>query len=292
MFSTLKNISIEEIYWTYKFGKPKKKGTIYDLRASNFNKLETPIFFLSTGRTGTKWFTDLLSNNKSLMLLHSERPDFAIQNNYAYNMYNSDLDNSILLSFIKEIFLTGREQHLRYAYKTEKRFVETNNHITFFAYALSEIFPNSKFVHLYRHPGEFVRSGLRRNWYKEDSNLNQKLITPTNKMNLDWHNSDSITKISWLWNETNSFIENFSQNIDSNRFYSFNFNELNLENVKNLMSFMEISVNESKISKRLNKKSNIQTSGNVAKYKDWNNVDKTKLKNICNTLAQKYGYKL
>ena len=292
MFSTLKNISIEEIYWAYKFGKPKNKGTIYDLRASNFKELEPPIFFLSTGRTGTKWFTELLSKNKDLMLLHSERPDFAIQNNYAYNLYKSSIENKLLLSFIKEIFLTGREQHLRYAYKTERQFVETNNHITFFAYALNEIFPNSKFVHLYRHPGEFVRSGLRRNWYKQNSNLNQKLIVPKNENTLDWDNCDSITKISWLWNETNSFIENFSESIDSKRFYSFNFNELNLENVKNLMNFLNITIDESKISKRLNKKSNIQTSGNVEKYNNWSDNDKEKLKNICNPLAKKYGYKL
>ena len=66
---------------------------------------------------------------------------------------------------IKEVYFSGREEYLRYAFKTENRLIETNNGISFFAPILAEIFPTALFVHLYRHPGEFTRSGIRRDYF-------------------------------------------------------------------------------------------------------------------------------
>ena len=85
-----KNFPIDDLYWALKFGKSKRRASIYDIRTNNFTELKQPVFFLSTGRTGTKWFTELFSKKSNLMLLHSERPDFGIQNKYIHDLFKKN----------------------------------------------------------------------------------------------------------------------------------------------------------------------------------------------------------
>ena len=209
-----KIIPVDELYWLLKFGKPKRKCNIYDLRADNFNGIEKPVFFLSTGRCGTKWFSTLISFDRNVRVLHNPAPNLGSQGKLAYeifvnNHWNVEEDN---IKLITEIYLTAREQYLRYSFKTNKRVIETNNNITFFAPVLSALFPEAKFVHLYRDPGGFVRSGIIRGWFTEKYNSIFK-INPTaiNPLNKEWDKMSQLGKISWVWAETNSFIERFKE---------------------------------------------------------------------------------
>ncbi|HAF31119.1 MAG TPA: hypothetical protein DCG75_18940 [Bacteroidales bacterium] len=288
----LTNISLEDIYWLLKAGRSKKKVNVFDLR-SNLNKyIKNPVFFLSTGRCGTKWFSDLLKHNKSLMILHSPVPNLAVQGKFAYEILNYNLPTDSEKNLLKEIYFAGREQYLRYTYKTEKRYVETNNYITFFAPILAELFPEAKFVHLFRHPGEFVRSGIRRNYYSTNNPDDIKRITPQNKhQNLNWETLSQLEKTAWLWNETNLFIENFKEK-HSSRCQNFNFNELSVENVNSLLTFLDIDISKAAILKSLGKKSNTQIQGSFPKYEDWDQDQKIILKRTCSDLAKKYDYKI
>lgn len=286
-----KNLSLEEIYWALLFGKPKHKASIYKLREKAFKDVPPPIFFLSTGRTGTKWFSNLFSDIKGFKVLHSPKPDLAIQNKLAYELINKELDTDLKENFLKELFIVAREQYLRYSYKSEKTIIETNNHITFFAPVLYQLFPNAKFVHLYRHPGEFVRSGIRREWYIGDNEINNKLIV-SNAEHTEWKNYSQLQKISWLWCETNAFIEKFHTDNPEALFTSFNFNELNKENVEKLCDFLGFKISGKKISKALGKKVNVQSKGNVSEYSNWTDKQKQELNSICSSLASKYNYSL
>lgn len=288
-FKELSNISLEDIYWRLKVGKSNKRLNVFELRSELNKYIKDPIFFLSTGRCGTKWFSDLLDHNKSLMVLHSPIPNLSIQSKLAYNTLIQDNASDLDKTYLKEIFLTGREQFLRYSYKTEKRYIETNNYITFFAPILADLFPDAKFVHLYRHPGEFVRSGIRRNYYIPGNPDNIKRITPSSDD--EWNNFSQLQKTAWLWNETNKFIETFKTNHPDNCF-DFNFNDLTLDNVKFLMLFIGIDIPLNLISKQLRNKSNIQKEGSFPKYEEWDENYKENLKYICSELAKKYQYSL
>lgn len=282
------NISLDDIYWRFKLGKSKNRLTTNELR-SNLNKyIKNPVFFLSTGRCGTKWFSDLLSHNKSLMILHSPVPNFSVQGKLAFEMQQNKL-NKIENQLLKEVFFAGREQYLRYSYKTGKRFIETNNYITFFAQILIELFPDAKFVHLYRHPGEFVRSGIRRNYFTANNRDDIKRITPLSDER--WNGLSQLQKTAWLWNETNSFIEKFKTN-HPDKCMDFNFNDLRLGNVLKLFEFLDLNISPKLISKSLGFKSNIQKLGSYPVYKDWDENKKIELRKICAVLATKYGYKL
>ncbi len=286
---TFLGINIDEIYWNLKIGRSHRKTDISQLRENLNQYITSPVFFLSTGRCGTKWFSDLLKENKQLTVLHAPVPSLAIQSKLVYEAINN-LSNEQIRLLVQELFFVAREQQLRFTYKAGKRYVETNNYITFFAPTLSRIFPDAKFVHLYRHPGQFVRSGMRRNYYTPGNANDQKRIKDI--VNPELFNTYSqIEKISWLWNETNLFIEKFKQQ-NEKRVYTFNFNQLSVENVTNLMDFLNIDIPMKKIAKSLNVKKNVQRKGTVAEYEAWTIKEKNELKKQCGELALKYGFKL
>ncbi len=287
---------LEELLFIKRFGLPKRKATFLEIRNNNFKNLPAPVFFLSTGRTGTNWFISLLKTNKEIKVFHEPKPNLGLQGVLAYN-YLKQFDyklNQDIKKLLIEIFLVSREQYLRYSYKTQKRYVETNNQITFFAPLIAELFPNAKFVHLYRHPGDFVRSAMRRNFYIDGNILDIKRISPIENTSeySNWKKFSQIQKQSWLWNETNNFIEKFKKHVGINRCFSFNFNRLNLENVVDVLKFLNIDIPKKKIISKIGKKTNIQDSGNFPLYENWKDSDKQQLREICGYLSKKYSYSL
>lgn len=286
----LKDIKAEDLLWIYRFGIPKHKISTEDF-LSDLSQLKSPVFFLSTGRCGTAWFNDLLKHDPSVRDFHSPYPNFSIQNRFMYKLWQEKTNDENKLETARQLFLCGREQHLRYAFKCDKRYFETNNHITFFAPMLRRIMPQSKFVHLYRHPGEFVRSGIRRGWYGKNTQANTKLIVPVNPSD-EWNKYSEIGKIGWLWNETNSFIENFKKNLDPGRIFNFNFNMLNPDSVHPLIQFLEITISGRALKKLLATKKNVQKTGQFPSYREWDDKQKAELMQSCGKLAASYGYTL
>ena len=120
----IKNNDLEELLFIIRFGMPKKKKTFLELRRNGFNDLPSPVFFLSTGRCGTKWFYSLLKKDKGVRIFHEPKPNLSLQGVMIYNELlkkNFNLEPKIE-ELYREIFLTAREQYFRYSYKKcEKR---------------------------------------------------------------------------------------------------------------------------------------------------------------------------
>ena len=156
----LKNFNSDQLYWHYTFGRSKRKISVDELK-KNLQLIDRPVFFLSTGRTGTQWFAHLFSSAHGLKAYHAPDPDLAAQNCFAYKIQKQDpINKEETHEILSHIFLAGREQHLRYSYKCMRRYLETNNHLTFFASAIADLLPQAKFIHVHRHPGDFVSSGF------------------------------------------------------------------------------------------------------------------------------------
>lgn len=277
------------------YGKVVNPVSLYELRKNRFEGYQQPVFFLSTGRCGTSWFTELLSNQKGSKVFHVPRPELAAQSRLAYEFLQKDNllseREELLLS---EIFLSGREELLLNCVKSNVRFIETDPRPTFFAPIIAKIWPDAIFVHLYRHPGEVVRSGMRRNWYDTTASHELSRIHPlTNNSHFKkWQHYDRFEKISWLWAETNGFIENFKATLPKQRYISFNFNELSTATVGDLLEFLKINIKPSTVDKLLNVKVNKQKPGNFPAYRDWDQPATEKFLNICGPLMEKYNYKL
>lgn len=282
----------EELFWIMQYGTPKRKISHQKLLA-NPDLISRPVFFLSTGRCGTNWFSDILDLDRNVKANHEPIPTLSMQNLFVYKLWKNDsVPEKIKLEVMENIFTAGREQHLRYAYKSEKRYIETNNQLTFFAPGLAKMFPDAIFVHLYRHPGEFVRSGIRRGWFDTNESATLKIIKPGSDANIPWKDYSQIQKISWVWKETNEFIDEFMKKLDADRQFRFDFNQKSVEKVGELIEFLGLDISEKNIAAKMDKKVNRQKSNKFPKYEDWNDEQKSELKDICGDLAAKYEYVL
>lgn len=246
------SVSIEEWMFYWLFGKPKRRVSVFELKESKLQELE-PVFFLSTGRAGTKWFTDLLSHDKRSVTLHDPYPNLALQNRFAYEEIMQGRGHEAL----QQIIWTARENYFRHSYKSGKRIIETNSSITFFAPILSEMFPKSKFVHLVRNPVSFVKSGYNRGYYS-DHPQEARRIMPCGAELESWRNFDQIEKISWLWKETNRFVRDFGSNLEGDRFLTFNFEDLTLERIKDVIHFIDVEISDKQISRAIAVPKNVQ----------------------------------
>lgn len=278
-----------QLHWVLQFGRPIKKISVEELYASP-DIIRDPVFFLSTGRCGTEWFSYTLSKAKNTVVFHHPTPSLSIQNKFIYQLYERNVAGLIATEEVsKQLLLLAREQHFRYAYKSDKRYIETNNHITFFANALAKLFSSAKFIHLYRHPGDFVTSGMNRGWFAENIPATVKMIEPPRQE--AWDNSTRIQKISWVWNETNAFIETFKQSYPG-RVYSYDFTKRDTTELMALFDFLNIERDHKSLIKSLEIKKNIQKEIKFPKYQDWDTQDKKDLIKICGLLADQYQYKL
>ena len=288
----LRNFNLDQLYWYLEFGPSKRKISPDELK-KNLHEIDRPVFFLSTGRTGTKWFAKLFSYDRKLKAIHAPAPDLAAQNIFAYllqkeQQYKKEQLNDIM----SQIFMAGRETYLRYSYKCMRRYLETNNHITFFAYAIAELLPQARFIHIHRHPGDFVSSGLKRSWFQENSAAIRQIEPSEHDSAVSWSVLNPIQKIGWLWNETNEFIEDFKSTVPKERVFTFNFSEMNVESLNELITFTEAKVSESKVKSLMKKKINSQHFKSSELYESWNSKDKQDLAEVCNPLASRYGYML
>lgn len=285
-------MDLHQLFWLLKLGRPKRRATIYDIRDNVGNYIKEPVFFLSTGRCGTKWFSDLLSQDRQLAIFHQPIPSFASQSRVLYELSVSrDVNQKDNCNdCIKEIFWAGREEYIRYTYKTSKRYVETNNSITFLASALVDLFPDAKFVHLVRHPGEFIRSGMSRNYYNGDVFDLMKIVPLKEPYRSKWFEMSQLEKIAWLWNETNLFIEDALKGVNENQFVRFNFNDLSVSLVEDLIAFLNIDIPTKTLQRAIGKPKNIQQKHSVSSFQEWKKEDIDSVRKITGDLASRYGY--
>ncbi len=267
----------------------KRKNIIYNNELINSIKnTYKPVFVLSTGRCGTEYLTKVLELSEQTEVYHSPHPELILASKFAYENYIYKHE------ILQQIVESARIELILNSYLRNKVFVETNNKITFFAFALAELFPKSKFIHLIRNPSNFVVSGLNRNWYKELSNHDLGRIVPKDNK-LEFGKLNDIQKISWLWNETNLFIEDFKLNLNNpSRVITIKAENLfgKIETINSIYEFIGCEYpNEGNIKSVLLKKVNAQKNLQTLKYEDWNKADKEFLKNNC-TLAENYGYRL
>ena len=244
------------------------------------HKNSTPCFVLSTGRCGTHLLTKLLSEHKKIDVYHTPFPELVYYSKYAYEN-NNKKDGEL-----RRIVDAARYDYVRDSYLLGNRFVETNNRITFFADQLADLYPKSKFIHLVRHPIEFVRSGLNRQWYSGRNEHDEGRIVLNKE---EWNQFSNIKKIAWLWEATNRYIENFKAKIGSERMLTILSEELFSDFNKGASIFAHLNlepIKYSSIKKIVGKPTNVGKK----KIKDkFNDNEITEIYQVTE-LRKKYGY--
>jgi len=246
-------------------------------------------FILSTGRVGTALLTKLLNIQLDIDAFHVPDPELVYPSKRLYL-----LSNDITKECINELAISARYDLIRRSWLSGGQYVETNNRITFYAYGLANMFTRSKFVHLIRHPGHFVRSGLRRGYYDPNQIVEGK-ITPQHISHVqnEWAAMQQIEKVAWLWNETNTFIEKFKSTVQQDRILTIKSEDLFTDpsETQRIIQFLSETPEPSKkkIEKILKNPVNAQREGKIDVYSNWS-VDEKEVVKKWTPLAESYGY--
>jgi hypothetical protein len=117
------------------------------------------VFTLSTGRTGTALLTRLLSLSSKIDAYHEPPPN--PREYYAATYERGWEDCKAFATVLKKL----RCRQIGAARISGRMYCETSNRLTFFAPAICIALPRTRWIHLYRHPGGVVRSGMCSGWY-------------------------------------------------------------------------------------------------------------------------------
>ena len=273
-------------YFTDERYKIKKRVDSYlELPELMFSEMN-PVFVVSTGRAGSELLVRLLGESKIGTVYHEPRPRMFYGSKLLFET-KQDIQSKQIA------YLNARYDLLKKAYLEESRFIETNNRNTFFISALNKLFPKAKFIHLVRHPGDFVRSGIRRKYYSGNENDDSRIKPQENeKAFSDWNGFNEIEKIGWLWNATNSFIEKEKTDLDVENILFIKSEDLflNPDTYNEICSFLNhplLSIK--KISNIIKRPINKQKQSSYPRWEEWSENDKSKLIKIT-SLGKKYGY--
>lgn len=281
---------------TYKSDIIKSIHHVDSASLENFFADYPPVFILNTGRSGSQFLQNVFQLSSHCVAYHEAFPNLMYLSNFAYQNVSND-------ELLKYIFLSARLEMMLEACVQQKIFVETNHCLTFYAYQIAHLMKNAKFVHIIRHPASFVRSGIMKGWHKNDT------IWETGRVKLNdaerWENMNQIERLSWTWNATHQFIEDFKKTISVERIHSLKIEDLikDTDKVKQLIQFAGgDAIEEASIKKIQSKKvnqvkkdddpSNLYKLTQYPHFSEWNDLDKAELRKHTSALANAYGYQL
>lgn len=190
------------------------------------------VFALNTGRCGSMTLAKVLAQHPGIAALHEPIPRLIEFSPMAYA--NPLSEKTRLVIYVARNDLIGNVS------AKGKLYVETANKLTFFAHALAQIYPESKFIHLVRNPVDVVKSGVRRKWYCGHA-WDVGRIVPLNKRvgKTPWDRLSPSEKSAWNWVETNRFIFEFMDTLPAGRKMTLRLEDLT-ERLNDLWSFLNV----------------------------------------------------
>lgn len=247
-------------------------------------KEQKAFFVLSAGRCGTMTLAHLLNTANNARVWHHPQPDPI---NESLQAYWGNIDK-------RKAFWKARYPLIHKTWSKGLIHGETDLLMTPFCDLISEEIPDSKFIVLVRDPRDFVRSGMRRNYFHghlwDFGRLRPKEDTVKFE---EWKALDQFSKICWLWNETYQKINLMVNKLEEDRVLVVRFEDMisSIEKIREIYNILGLKgFDEEKIRAILSQKLNKQLSGSYIRPEDWSaNLNDT-LWRICGQTAEKYGY--
>lgn len=221
---------------------------------------ETRFFCQNSGACGSHYIVDLLNENGIGRVFHEKDPDL---NEIGVRHFDSPLPKSQLV------------QTLRYT--RHNVFFEANNRLFSLSREISIAFPNAKFIHLFRHPANAVRSAMSK------PNVAEYLQTNIRFSGSLAGSSEQkpIERFCHYWNNVNQRIFDDVSDLESSGVAVIwvDFDDLIAGNVKQLAAFIG-----NELSKRKRSPSNVglvRSEGKFETFEQWNAADRKMLEEIC-----------
>jgi len=243
-------------------------------------------FVLSAGRCGTMTLAHLLDTAANASVWHHPQPDPIKESLLAY--WNS-IDN-------RSAFWKVRQPVIHKTWAEGLIHGETDILMTPFCDMIAKEIPNSKFIVLVRNPWDFIRSGMRRNYYYGHPwDFGRLRPRDGSSEKDDWNRRDQFEKICWLWRETHERIVKIINEISPDRVATVRFEDLvdGPGKTEELFRFLNLAgFDASRINVVLGQRFNAQQTGEFPKVGDWPENLIVKMREECGVLAERFGYSL
>jgi hypothetical protein len=268
---------------------------IDSLTLKRFYQEFSPVFFLNTGRSGSAFLNNIFKHIDIVQAYHEAPPNLMMFPNFALHNQHEKI-------LLQRIFEAARVELMLNAFIKEKVYIETNHCLVFFAHQIKSLFPNAKFVHLIRHPGDFIRSAVMKGWHKNDTIWENNRIRMMNEK--EWSGLTHIEKLAWVWSSTHNFIEEFKMNCSQDvltvkleDLISCKKDFIKMIKFINADIFLEDmlieKLQEEKVNEIVIHKSEPPTMFKLTefpKYIDWQEQQKIQVRSIAGDLVKKYSY--
>lgn len=248
------------------------------------------LFVLSCGRTGTDTLAHVLATSPAVWALHEPEPQLMAERKEARTRVYDEPTK------FNKIFIASRAHSLVAARMRSRIYAETSARLTFFAPVIADLLPNAKFVFLHRHPGEIVRSGMRRGWYVAHQADKHRIAPVRGETGFDeWENWNPFEKVCWYWNAYHRFILDFVKELPSERWLelrSTDFFDPSTGAAEAVLRFLDVSPPEDRIRAELSVRHNAQGAGDFPHHSDWSRPQKEALLKVAGHTMGELGYEL
>lgn len=246
---------------------------------------------LSNGRVGTDTLAHVLDLSPEIRAYHEPSPQLMAERLDAYHHLDKEPER------IRQVFVENRANRLASAWLGGKVYAETSARLTFFAPIIAEMLPNSKFLHLHRHPGDIVRSGMRRGWYNQHPADHARLRPAEDDPDYEaWQEWDPFTKICWYWNAFNKFAVEFGRSMPADRFIAMQSSEMfdfSRGGVAKIFELIGVPMPpEEQIREQLSARHNAQTLNDFPPFREWTAEQKQILEHHSGATMKSLGYTL
>lgn len=265
---------------------------IYQCKASVEKRLyeSSPVFFLSAGRTGSKFVASLLSVQPDCRSYHEPSP---ILMDISDEIFKSNLS----ASHQSLLFKAARYEKLLEHELAGYRYFESNQTLVFLIDGILQAFPRAKLVLVTRNPISFANSASRKGWFENDT------IWENNRLSsLDRENESSIALIYDYWLQVNrQLLRKATEYPENCKIVKLESMVSDLTVLKSVMSFcgvclddmylknkMAMKVNENEVSSWDH--SGMKKKTRSSEANDWlKSVDSCLKSDVC-SLAKELGY--
>ena len=248
------------------------------------SKSQKAFFVLSAGRCGTLTLTHLLATASNARVWHHPQPDPIKE---ALLAYWGRIDK-------RKEFWKARYPIIHKTWPEGLIHGETDLLMTPFCDIITKEIPDSKFIILVRDPRDFVRSGMRRNYYHGHPWDFGRLRPQEDTEDFEsWSKLDQFGKVCWLWNKTYENINQIITRIEKDRVITVRFEDLvaGTEKTEEIFNFLSLEgFDDRKIQELISHKFNAQVGGSFTKPEDWPAQLNETLWNLCGPIAEQFGY--
>jgi hypothetical protein len=152
---------------------------------------------ISTGRVGTMTLAHLFAHCDGVHAYHEPKPPLGPVNEDYHQ-------GAIGLPQAARLLWKLREPMVDRAVAADCGIIETSSMQNYLAAAFREVYSGVMFIHLHRHPFEYIRSAVRRNNYSATDRTRRTTPPPGTEARRLWQTWTPIQKCAWRWHDVNA----------------------------------------------------------------------------------------